>query len=53
MSADIGRVAPMTAAKVKISPKKVVPPPVRKLSFQAALDRTNQKFGKVLAKLAQ
>jgi hypothetical protein len=41
----------MTA--VKIPQKKVVPPPGRKLSFRAALDRTNQKFGKALAKLAK
>ena len=30
---------------------KPLPPPGRKLSFREALERTNRKFGKVLAKL--
>jgi hypothetical protein len=33
--------------------KKKLPPPGRKLAFREALERTNRKFPKTLAKLAK
>lgn len=38
---------------VKVPKKKALPPRGRKLGFRDALARTNQKFGKALAKLAK
>jgi hypothetical protein len=39
--------------EVKVPQKKIVPPAGRKYGFRPALVRTNQKFGKALAKLAK
>jgi hypothetical protein len=38
---------------MKIQQKKQLPPPGRKVGVREALERTNQKFGKALAKLAK
>jgi hypothetical protein len=38
---------------VKVPNKKILPPPGRKVGVREALARTNQKFGKALAKLAK
>jgi hypothetical protein len=38
---------------MKLQQKKQLPPPGRKVSLKEALERTNRKFGKALAKLAK
>jgi hypothetical protein len=42
-----------TLPRVKSSKKRAISAPGRKLGFREALEQTNRKFGKALAKLAK
>jgi len=43
----------MIPAKARDQKKRTIPPPGRKASFREALEETNKRFRKALAKLAK